>query len=63
MRDFEQMFKMNRCSVAQLCLTLKLMDCSTPGLDEEIQTIIYKADKQQGPTVQQRELYSVFNTL
>ena len=27
--------------------------------DQEIQTTICKTDKQQGPTVQQRELYSI----
>ena len=27
--------------------------------DQQIQTTIYKMDKQQGPTVQHRELYSV----
>ena len=32
--------------------------------DQQIQTTIYKIDKQQGPTVQHRELYSVsFNNL
>ena len=28
--------------------------------DEQIQSTIYKTDKQQGPTVQHRELYSIF---
>ena len=27
--------------------------------DQQIQTTIYKPDKQQGPTVQHRELYSI----
>ena len=27
--------------------------------DQQMQTIIYRMDKQQGPTVQHRELYSV----
>ena len=27
--------------------------------DQQMQTIIYKMDKQQGPTVQHEELYSV----
>ena len=27
--------------------------------DQQIQTTIYKIDKQQGPTVQHRELYSI----
>ena len=27
--------------------------------DQQIQTIIYKIDRQQGPTVQHRELYSI----
>ena len=29
--------------------------------DERIHSIVYKTDKQQGPTVQQRELYSIFS--
>ena len=28
--------------------------------DQQMQTIIYRMDKQQGPTVQHRELYSIF---
>ena len=28
--------------------------------DEQIHTTIYKIDNQQGPTVQHRELYSIF---
>ena len=28
--------------------------------DERMHTTVYKIDKQQGPTVQHRELYSVF---
>ena len=32
--------------------------------NQQIQTIIYKIDKQQGPTVQHRELYSIhYNSL
>ena len=27
--------------------------------DEQMQTIIYRVDKQQGPTVEHRELYSI----
>ena len=27
--------------------------------DQQMQTIIYRMDKQQGPTVQHRELYSI----
>ena len=27
--------------------------------DQQLQTIIYRIDKQQGPTVQHRELYSI----
>ena len=27
--------------------------------DQQIQTTVYKVDKQQGPTVQHRELYSI----
>lgn len=58
---------LNRCSKwtdVQLpsCIWLWNSWTAAPGLDEEIQTIIYKADKQQGPTVAE-ELYSVFNTL
>ena len=30
------------------------------GCDEHIHTIMYTIDNQQGPTVQHRELYSVF---
>ena len=28
--------------------------------DQQIQITIYRTDKQQGPTVQHRELYSIF---
>ena len=28
--------------------------------DQQIQTILYRMDKQQGPTVEHRELYSIF---
>ena len=28
--------------------------------DQQIQTTVYKIDKQQGPAVQHRELYSVY---
>ena len=27
--------------------------------DQQMQTIVYRMDKQQGPTVQHRELYSI----
>ena len=27
--------------------------------DQQMQTVIYRMDKQQGPTVQHRELYSI----
>ena len=29
------------------------------GWDQQMQTIMYRMDKQQGPTVQHRELYSI----
>ena len=29
------------------------------GIDQQMQTITYRMDKQQGPTVQHRELYSI----
>ena len=29
------------------------------GWDQQMQTIIYKMDKQQGPSVQHRELYPI----
>ena len=29
------------------------------GWDQQIQTIVYRMDKQQGPTVQHREQYSI----
>ena len=33
--------------------------CGLELWDQQMQTIIYRMDKQQGPTVQHRELYSI----